>query len=140
MDLNDYSGKKVKLVRNLDKPNAKGETAEELEGTVEAVAGDALMFRPKGKTSATIINASEIESIDYAETGVKKLSRRILKAVKHGQARAHLLERHGFTVTQVNEMTEKQALDIHDGIDHEGNDLGHTHKSKDEDESDDNEE
>lgn len=135
-DLSKFAEKKVKLVHNLSKPNDKGETAEELEGTVEAVTETAIMFRPKGKTGATILEVAAIESIEFAETNDKKLSRRTLKVVKFGQARAHLLERHAWTVADVNGVTEKQAFEIHEGIDHEAADLGHTHKDKDEDKSD----
>lgn len=131
-DYAQYVEKKVVLVYNLDKPNDKGEGTEEQEGTVVAATAEALMFRPKGKTASTIIEVSKIESIDYAEGGSKKLARRTLKLVEFGQARAHLLERHGLTLTEVNGLSEKDAFERHNGIDHEASDLGHVHKAKDE--------
>lgn len=136
-DLKEYEDKKVVLVRNLAKPNDKGDTAEELEGTLVAVAGDAVMFKQKGKATAGLIDIGDIERVDHADTGSKKLVRKTLKVVKFGQARNHLLERHGYTVTQVNEITEKEAYDLHASIDHEAQDLGHVHKDKADDEASD---
>jgi hypothetical protein len=129
-DLKDFEDQKVVLVRNLAKPNDKGETAEELEGTLVAVAGDAVMFKQKGKATAGLIDISDIERVDHAESGTKKLARKTLKMVKFGQARNHLLERHGYTLTQVNDLSEKEAFELHEAIDHEAQDLGHVHKDK----------
>jgi hypothetical protein len=129
-DLKAFEGKKVVLVRNLDKPNAEGNTAEELEGTLVAVAAEAVMFKPKGKTSAQLIEVKDLESVNHADAGVRKLTRKTLKIVEFGQARNHLLERHGLTLTVVNEMTEQAAYDSHAGIDHVASDLGHVHGVK----------
>jgi hypothetical protein len=126
LDLNQFKEKKVTLVVNP----AEGGDAEELEGTVVAVTGSAIMFRPKGKTSPRIIEKGSIESIEHAATGDKKLAVRTLKVVQFGQARAHLLERHGSTLKAVNAMTEKEAFDLHAGLDHVALDLGHVHKDK----------
>lgn len=131
-ELTQYADKRVTLVRNLAKPNEKGETAEELEGTVAAVAGDAIMFKPKGKTNALLIEVDEIESIDFAKDKGKTLSRKVLKIVTYGQARTHLLERHGWTLAAINETSEADAFRLHNEIDHEAADLGHVHKDKDE--------
>lgn len=127
---NDYEkfiGKKVVLVQLLDKPNEKGEGAEELEGTLEAVAGEMVMFKQKGKTSPTLIETSKIDNIDHAPEKAKNLTARKLKPIDFGQARAHLLDRHGMTLAQVNEMSEKDALALHEQIDHDG--LGHVHEA-----------
>lgn len=132
-DLAEFVGKKVTLVHNLDKPNESGETAEELEGTLVASAGDAIMFKPKGKTNATLIDIAAIESVTYSQEKAKALTRKALKPVKYGQARAHLLERHAATLADVNAMSEKDAFDKHEAIDHEASDLGHTHKASDKD-------
>jgi hypothetical protein len=136
-DYEKFVGKKVVLVQLLDKPNEKGEGAEELEGTLEAVAGEMVMFKQKGKTSPTLIETSKIDNIDYAPEKAKNLTARKLKPVEFGQARAHLLDRHGMTLAQVNELSEKDAFETHEKIDHDG--LGHVHEAvtKPEDASDD---
>jgi hypothetical protein len=130
LDLTEFVNKKVVLVRNLAKPNDKGETAEELEGTLVAVAGDALMFKPKGKTNALLIDTADVESVNFAQEKAKTLTRKTLKIVTHGQARTHLLERHAFTLTAINAMSETDAFKLHNEIDHEGSDLGHIHGEK----------
>ncbi len=138
VDLAEFVNKKVTLVRNLSAPNEKGETAEELEGTLVAVAGDALMFKPKGKTNALLIDTADVESVNFAQEKAKTLSRKTLKVVTHGQARTHLLERHAYTLAAINAMSETEAFRTHEGIDHEAADLGHVHgdKGKGEDSSD----
>jgi hypothetical protein len=130
-DYNQFVGKKVTLTRNLAEAAPDGSTAEELEGTVEAFAGSTLLFKPKGKTTADMIEVGTLEKIDYAPDKAKKISRKKLKPVTYGQARNHLAERHGFTLKQVNGLTEKQAFEAHNGIDHEGQDLAHIHVDKD---------
>lgn len=129
-DFKSFEGKKVVLVRNLDKANDKGETAEELEGTLVAVASEALMFKPKGKTSSVLIEIKDVESINHADTSARKLTRKTLKIVEFGQARNHILERHGLTLTSVNALSEKDAYDWHQGLNHEELDLGHVHGEK----------
>jgi len=130
LDLSDFVNKKVTLVRNLTTPNEKGELAEELEGTLVAVAGDAVMFKPKGKTNALLIDLPDVESVNFAQEKAKTLSRKTLKVVTHGQARTHLLERHAYTLAQINGMSETEAFRIHEAIDHEADDLGHVHGEK----------
>lgn len=126
-DYDKFLDKKVVITENLSEANEKGELAEEFEGTVQAVAGDTLMVKPKGKTTPRLVEVSNIESIDFAPEKAKNLTRKKLKPVGFGQARNHLLERHGFTLAQVNDMTEKQAFEHHEKVDHVAADLGHVH-------------
>lgn len=121
-----YTGKKVVVVRTVS-----GQTeAEEIEGTCEVGNELGLLVKPKGKTQLELIDAESVVEVRYAEESVKKLARKTLKVVEFGQARSHLLERHGWTLAQVNGISEKEALDAHEQIDHEANDLGHVHGDK----------
>lgn len=121
-----YVDKKVVLVRN-----EKGKTlAEEIEGTLISANDSLIMLKPKGKTQATLIEVGEVEKIDYAPEKSKSLTRKALKPVEFGQARAHLLERHGMKLAEVNVLSEKDAFELHKGIDHEKDDLGHKHEDK----------
>lgn len=126
-DYSRFVDKKVTFVRN----EAGKTEAEQCEGTLVAANGDLLMFKPKGKTQATLIPASEVENMDFAPETAKKISRKRLKVVEFGQARAHLLERHGVTLEWVNGASEKDAFDYHAGLDHVQADLGHYHGDKD---------
>lgn len=125
-DFDKFVDKKVTFVRN----EAGKTEAEECEGTVIAVNGGIVMFKPKGKTTPTLVPEGEIENMSLAEDKAKTLARKVLKPVELGQARNHLLERHGFTLKQVNDLTEQQAYDTHLQIDHVAADLGHEHGEK----------
>jgi hypothetical protein len=129
-----FIDKKVTFVRN----EAGKTEAEEVEGTVVAVNGGIVMLKPKGKTTPTLIPEGEIENMDFAADKAKSLTRKTLKVVEYGQARAHLLERHGAKLALVNKLSEKEAFEQHKEIDHENEDLGHVHgdKPKPEDKAD----
>lgn len=131
--MSDYSkfvGKKVVLTRNLATPNENGELAVEVEGTLEAANEFGIMLKPKGQVKAEIINASDVEEIRLAPEKAKTIRAKTLKLIEEGQAKSHLLERHGYTLTQVNAMSEAEAFAIHLGIDHKASDLGHLHADK----------
>lgn len=132
VDLSQFSGKKVIVVRNLPEADKDGNTAVEIECTVEVGNQHGLLVKPKGKVQLELIPASEIEpgSIRLTEGSSAKLSRSKLQIVKLGQARRHLLERHGVTLEWVNKTTEQQAFEYHAGLDHEELDLGHVHVEK----------
>lgn len=129
VDYSNYVGKRVTLVRNVEGDN--GPEAVELTGTIENANPLGIVFKPKGKTSLELFEIGEIEpgSVRLAEgeSGPAQLKARTLKPVKPGQARSHLLERHGGTLTEVNGMSENEAYSFHEGIDHVAADLGHVH-------------
>jgi len=126
-DYSQFQGKKVVIVRNEP---GKAE-AEEIEGTVEASNEMGVLIKPKGKSQLLLIEVAEIDHIDFVESKLKELTRKVLKPVEFGQARNHLLERHAYSLASVNKLTEKEAFEFHATIDHEGDDLGHTHEDKD---------
>ena len=131
-DYTKFVGKKVIVTRNLDKPNEKGELAVEVEGTVEAANVHGVMLKPKGQVKPEILNLDEIEEIRFAPEKAKNIKAKVLKPIEHGQARGHLLERHGLTLKEVNALSEEEALEFHESIDHVAKDLGHVHGSKEE--------
>ena len=126
-----FVGKRVVLTRNLKTPNEKGELAVEIEGSLEAANDLGVMLKPKGQVKADIIDASEVEEIRLAPEKAKALKAKVLKIIELGQAKSHLLERHGLTLKEVNGLTEEDAFEFHESIDHEAKDLGHVHKDKD---------
>jgi uncharacterized DUF497 family protein len=127
-DFSEFTDKRVLLVENLDKPNAKGETAVELEGKVETGNAMGVLFKEKGKTAIRLIEANKIERITYAPETPKELKQKPLKLVTHGEARSHLIERHGYKVSDIQRMAEPEALSYHNTLDHA--DLGHRHEEK----------
>lgn len=125
-DLSQYNDKKV-IVTHKAKDGADG---VETEGTVQTGNELGLLIKPKGKTGLALINKDDIDDIKLVPSSAKALTRKTLKPVELGQARTHLAERHGYTLSQVNKMSEEEAFETHAGIDHEAADLGHVHGDK----------
>lgn len=125
--LDEYKGKKVVVTVNLAEPNEKGEGAVEYEGTIQAGNELGFLIKPKGQVQFKLLDRASIEDVRLVQDKSATIKRSKLQLVKVGQARRHLLERHGATLTQVNGLTEEQAMEHHNGIDHEASDLGHIH-------------
>lgn len=128
IDFSKFQDKKVVVVWHEDESSEATET----EGTALAANDSGVLLKPKGKMQPILIASGQIDDLRHAEETVRKLGRKTLKIVEYGQARSHLLERHAYTVAQVNEMSEQEAYDIHEGIDHLAADLGHVHGDKSE--------
>lgn len=128
--LAEFAGKRVTVTQNLSEPNEKGESAVEIEGVVEIGNALGLLIKPKGAVQLKMIGVDEIEEIVPAKEKSQALKRAELQPVKLGQARRHLMERHGVTLKWVNENTEEAAFEYHESLDHEQLDLGHVHKEK----------
>lgn len=120
-----YVGKKVLVT-------VKGENGDavEVEGTVDVGNDLGLVIKPKGKTRLDIIEQDDIIEIKYVADAPKPLAAKTLKVVEFGQARNHLLERHGYTLTDINKMDEQAAFDFHASLDHVALNLGHVHGAK----------
>lgn len=126
MDLTQYSGKKILVTRKIE-----GKVdAEEVEGKAEVANATGILLKPKGQIKLEIISIEDIIEVKFVQVEQKPLSRKVLKVIEFGQAQVHLLDRHGLTLTAVNKMTEKEAFEGHQSIDHEAADLGHTHGDK----------
>lgn len=129
-DYDKFVGKRVVLTRNLKTANEKGELAVEIEGSLEAANALGVMLKPKGQVKADIIDLSEVEEIRLAPEKAKALKAKPLKIIELGQAKSHLLERHGLTLKEVNGLSEEDAFEFHESIDHVERDLGHVHQNK----------
>ena len=124
-----FSGKQVILHKILEDG-----TVAELEGKIEAASEFGIAFREKGKRDADLVELNQIEEVAAVPTKPKKLVQKKLKPVSDSGVRQHLLDRHGYSRSAVNEMSEEQAVAEHNGIDH--SDLGHRHvEAETEDES-----
>lgn len=129
-DYSEYVGKKVILTRKLEDGSA-----DEVEGNVEVANATGVLVKPKGKVQLVLVDAADVIEVRLAPESSKKLKAKKLKTIALGQARSHLLERHGGTLTEVNEMTEEEALSFHESINHVEADLGHVHAENDSDET-----
>lgn len=124
-NLDQYNGKKVLVTVN----QADG-TATEIEGTVETANDLGILIKPKGKTKLELIEAANVAEVKLAPEALKSIAVKKLKPVELGQARAHLIDRHGYKLADINKMTEQDAFEFHASIDHKANDLGHVHVDK----------
>jgi hypothetical protein len=118
-NISQYENQKIILTVEVDGSNA------ELEGTALAANEMGVLLRPKGKVSSDLYEAAKIESIRLAPVNSSELKASELKIVKVGSTRKHLLDRHGYTLAQVNTVAELDAYEAHSELDHSG--LGHTH-------------
>lgn len=129
-DYSKFQGKKVVVVHNLPEPNEKGESVVEVEGFAQSANALGVLIKPKGKVQLELIPADQIEDVYHAPEKAKALKAKVLKPVEYGQARAHLLERHGVDLDWANGVTEQDAFDYHETLDHEALKLGHVHGDK----------
>lgn len=105
-------------------------SVSEKTGKVDGASEFGIAFKEKGKREVALIEPHQIEEIDLAPEKPKSLSQKKLKPIAVANARQHLLDRHGYTRTAVNAMSDEQAGEEHDGIDH--SDLGHRHLTPEE--------
>lgn len=129
-DLTKYSGQRVVVQVKLDEPNDKGETLIEIEGKAEAANALGILIKPKGRTQVELVEVDKIESVELAPESEKKLSAKSLAILDLGKGRQHLLDRHGLTLEEVNQLNEEQAFDYHGELDHVELALGHKHEEK----------
>lgn len=127
-DLTKYEGQRIIVQVKLDEPNEKGETLIEVEGKAEAANALGILLKPKGRTQVELIEAAKIESVEFAPEAPKKIAVKTIAVVDYGKARQHLADRHGQNLDTVNALTEEEALDQHNALDHTG--LGHVHGEK----------
>lgn len=125
--------KRVRLVYVPEGPGATEGTrpvAEEIIAYVQAYneANKMLMVRQKGRTMGFLLEVADVVEIETDEDDVKPIKQKKLKAVDTNTVRQHLADRHGYELTHVNSLTDEQAEEEHDAIDH-GN-LGHTHQEE----------
>lgn len=101
---------------------------EPREGTVTAGSDVGIVFRPKGLVRQELIEIKNIRLIEEIIAGPKPLRPRTTGRVNKGKHREHLVDRHGYKISEISHLSEDQAREFHDGIDH--SDLGHRHKEK----------
>lgn len=130
-DLKQYEkGNRVVVVKNLNEPNEAGESAVEVEGTVEAVNQMGMLIKPKGRVNLDLIELAQIEEISFAAEKLTTIKQKTLQPITYGNARKHLASAHGIELTWLNANSEEAALKFHNDLDHTN--LGHKHEAKDE--------
>ncbi len=126
-DYTKFTNQKVILVKTGATADAP---AEEIEGIVQVGNEKGVLIRPKGRTRMELVESAQIIEVRRVVEKPVPLKRKSLKPIEYGAARSHLLERHGADLATINAMTEDEALDLHNSIDHVADDLGHIHEDK----------
>jgi hypothetical protein len=93
------------------------------EGRCEAAGPFGVAFKPKGK-GAIIVEAANVEAIE-ASAVVKKITRKSLLPATADNVRQHLVDRHGYKVSDIEAYSPEQALEFHATLEH--GELGHDH-------------
>lgn len=124
-DLQQYVGKEV-IVHLVQDDNS----AKEFTGKIEAATVAGIVFKEKGKSGLQLIDSpAKIYEIDFAPVKQKPVTQKVLQPVEFGQARQHLVDRHGIELQWAKDADEKAAFEYHQGLDHSN--LGHRHEKKD---------
>ena len=119
--LKEHVGKSVVLtVRQEDG------SIEKLEGKIEAASEVGVGFKPKRKRDMDLLEPDSIEELKAAPTKPSQLRQKKLFPVGESKVRAHLIDRHGAPLSQVNGMSNDEAIDLHNKIDH--SDFGYNHE------------
>lgn len=105
-------------------------TLKEVTGTIKAATVAGVPFKTKGKSGLDLLTVEQIEEIDYAPIKPKPVTQKKLKPIEFGQARQHLIDRHGVELSWAKEADEKSAFEYHKTLDHSN--LGHRHEVADE--------
>lgn len=101
----------------------------EVIGTIKAATVAGVAYKEKSKPNLELVQADDIEEIDYAPTKPKSVTQKKLKPVEFGYARQHLVDRHGVALSWAKDASEKDAFEYHKTLEHA--DLGHNHEAVD---------
>lgn len=120
-DIAQYKGKFVEAVLSSNDGESK-------EYKVEEAAGGFAILREKGKSKPDLVKFEDILSFTPpAPKPPAPLKAKRQNPVDSDSVKRHLVDSHGYKVADINSLTVEQAVDLHEGIDHEGLDLGHFH-------------
>ncbi|AKJ71868.1 hypothetical protein TIN4_71 [Tsukamurella phage TIN4] len=117
LELTDYDGKRVEL-------KLVG-SDEYVTGTVASSSPEMIAFKEKGKSHLGLVKHDEIEDIRVALEAEPEMKARRLNLVNLDTVKRHLVDRHGYSLADINSMTPEDALAFHDGLNHEP--LSHFH-------------
>lgn len=121
--ITEYVGKRVEVTFaegvQEDSDNAK------ITGKVENANAVGFVFKPAGSSKSRLYQTSDVAEIRMAPEAEPVLRSRRLDPIALKNVKRHLVDRHGYTLTDINDMSPEAALDFHEGLGHD--DLGHYH-------------
>lgn len=132
--MDQYQGQKV--IARVTPENGEGDV-ESLEGKAEVANESGLLLKVKGRSGLQLIALDRVEALEFAPETPKKIATKTVKVIGYGKVRQHLADRHGWTVSDLEEVSEEDALNTHQGLDHKVEGIAHVHGDKKASESDD---
>lgn len=126
--MKQYEGQKVTAVI-LPEEGTEGEP-QTLEGKAEVANESGLILKAKGKSGLQLFSLERVESLEFAAEEPKKVTVKTVKVIGYGKVRQHLADRHGYTVTDLEDFSEEEALHTHNNLDHQAESVAHVHGDK----------
>lgn len=120
LPLTQYEGKKVKMTYT----KAGGEQVE-VVATVDIANEVAVLLKLRGKTNGLVLTPDQIVDYGLDDSKPVELKQKELKDTTLNTVRAHLADRHGLMLEEVNDFDEEAAAELHLTLDH--GKLSHTH-------------
>lgn len=112
-DVQEYIGKRVELTLDDD-----GEQLE-LLGTVESANSMGFVFKPFGSPKISLYETAQVLEINPAPEKEPVLKSRRLDPVAKENVKRHLVDRHGYPLDSINEMSADEAFTFHaEQVDH----------------------
>lgn len=105
-------------------------STKEVTGTIKAATVAGVPYKEKGKAGLELTTVDKFYEIDYAPVKAKPVTQKKLNPIDFGQARQHLVDRHGVELSWAKDADEKAAFEYHAGLDHSN--LGHSHYTAEE--------
>lgn len=101
---------------------------EPYEVTVMRASAMGILVKPKGSSTPKLVLADDVIDVEEIASTPSTLRQRALDPIAVGKARRHLLDYHGISLSQINEITEDQAVAQHEKLPH--SDAGHHHNGR----------
>ena len=111
-----------------------GKEPTKVEGVVQAASAIGVAYKKKGKSALDMLEADRIQDLEILPDKPKVIKAKKLKTVAADSVRQHLADRHGINIDWLNSVSNEEAEEYHNGIDHrkEGTVLGHYHEDPNE--------
>lgn len=122
-ELVPYLGKTITL-RYVEDGEEVSKTGE-IKNLKMELADPLVFFNPRGRGVPVLIEGRDVLGFEATETRLRLVTRRSLREAKAATVRRHLADAHGWTLDQVNGMSDEAALAEHEKIDH--GPLAHDH-------------
>lgn len=125
-ELVPYVGKTITL-QYLEDGKEVSKTGE-IKNLKLNLADPLVFFNPRGRGVPVIVEGGDVHGFEATETRLRLVSKRSLREAKAATVRRHLADAHGWSLDEVNSMSDEAALVQHEKINHDP--LAHDHEEQ----------